>query len=612
MSNHRSSHDDQPPEPHDVAEHPSLVSRSMSDSGRRTSQQHVRFSTDLERAPVDERQAGWDRRPSSRGLTMTINTALAPPTVTSPARSPTSPLSPRRSRSRNRGYSLRRSIFNRNIQTTSETDVGDAELGEAKGPNPVPEDGPAPALIEHVVINDKDELTIAPTATVGSLKETSTYPSTDSSERAFIDYYISAQDTWVKKKAATAAICNRVEAVMTAMQRVILRIKDIPPTQDGRHIDLNPSSVENLLDERTGKPYVGNWIRSSRYSFWSFFPRQLFAQFTKMANFYFLIVAILQMIPGLSTTGTYTTIVPLLIFVGISMGKEGFDDWRRYRLDKEENNRFAWVLRCSEAGQQVWVEIKWQDIRVGDVIKLGRDEPVPADFVLLHANGTNGVAYIETMALDGETNLKNKQPCQAVSKVCSTVEDITSNSLHFVVEDPNLDLYKFDGHVTVNAQEKLPLTNNEIVYRGSILRNTDETIGMVIYTGEECKIRMNANKNPRIKKPTLQSKVNHVVMLIVGLVVILAVVCTICYKYWEQDVGSRSWYLTNASVSYGPIFTSFLIMFNTMIPISLYVSMEIVKVVQMFLLNDIDMYDPRDRYSSRGPHIHHQRRAGTN
>jgi phospholipid-translocating ATPase len=196
------------------------------------------------------------------------------------------------------------------------------------------------------------------------------------------------------------------------------------------------------------------------------------------------------------------------------------------------------------------------------------------------------------MALDGETNLKNKQPCQAVAKVCSTVDDIISNSLHFVVEDPNIDLYKFDGHVTVNGQEKLPLTNNEIVYRGSILRNTDRAIGMVIYTGEECKIRMNANKNPRIKKPALQAKVNRVVMLIVVLVVVLAVACTVAYKYWSQDVERYSWYISDANVSYGPIFTSFLIMFNTMIPISLYVSMEIVKVVQMLLLNDIDMYDP--------------------
>lgn len=417
-----------------------------------------------------------------------------------------------------------------------------------------------------------------------------------------------SQERWLKRKAVTTLVIKRFQNSLDAVRKFILRIQEIPPSEDGRHIGLDPNRTETLIDERTGKPYCGNWIRSSRYSFWSFFPRQFWAQFTKLANFYFLVVAILQMIPGLSTTGTYTTLAPLLIFVGISMGKEGLDDWRRYRLDKEENNRYVNVLRpgnghiglspgistseiSASSDSQDWITIKWKDIKVGYVIKFERDEPVPADIALLHAEGPNGVAYIETMALDGETNLKNKQPCQPVSKACSTVEDICSNDIHFAVEDPNLDLYKFDGNVIVNGKEKLPLTNNEIVYRGSILRNTERAIGMVIYTGEECKIRMNANKNPRIKSPALQARVNRVVMLIVLLVVVLAIACTVAYKYWSQAVESSAWYLLQANVEYGPIFTSFLIMFNTMIPISLYVSMEIVKVAQIFLLNDIDMYD---------------------
>lgn len=459
------------------------------------------------------------------------------------------------------------------------------------------------------VSDEKHEITaVATAATAPSSNEDLSVSASEPSENLKGGRTLSmsiAQEKWLKKKAAQAAVVDRFNHVREVVRKFILRIKEIPPSKDGRHIDLDPTRTETLIDERTGKPYIGNSIRSSRYSFWSFFPRQLFAQFTKLANFYFLIVAILQMIPGLSTTGTYTTIVPLLIFVGISMGKEGFDDWRRYRLDREENNRFAYVLRLGNgvvtgtasdsvsisSQLQDWASVKWKDIKVGDVIKLERDQPIPADVALLHADGPNGVAYIETMALDGETNLKNKQPAQPVAKVCTTVEDICSNEIHFTVEDPNMDLYKFDGNVSVGQEERLPLTNGEIVYRGSVLRNTEQAVGMAIYTGEECKIRMNANKNPRIKSPSLQGKVNRVVMFIVFLVVALAVACTIAYKYWSQDVGSKSWYLSEANVSYGPVFTSFLIMFNTMIPISLYVSMEIVKVAQMFLLNDIDMYD---------------------
>lgn len=237
-----------------------------------------------------------------------------------------------------------------------------------------------------------------------------------------------------------------------------------------------------------------------------------------------------------------------------------------------------------------WAKSKWQDIQVGDVIKLERDEAAPADMVLLNTKGANGIAYIETMALDGETNLKSKQTAPSLAKLCNSPEAITTCNAHFVVEDPNLDLYSFEGRVAI-AGQPAPLTNSEIIYRGSILRNTPEAIGMVIYSGEECKIRMNANKNPRIKAPSLQTVVNRIIIVIVVFVIALSIFNTIAYQVWKQNVEDKSWYLANAGVSFFPIFTSFIIMFNTMIPLSLYVSMEIVKVAQMFLLNDIDMYD---------------------
>lgn len=114
------------------------------------------------------------------------------------------------------------------------------------------------------------------------------------------------------------------------------------------------------------------------------------------------------------------------------MAKEGYDDLRRYRLDKAENNREASVLHAyrpirgeddaedDAEGPIHWAKTKWQNIQVGDVVKLERDEAAPADLALLHATGPNGVAYIETMALDGETNLKSKQATTSLAKLCGT------------------------------------------------------------------------------------------------------------------------------------------------------------------------------------------------
>ncbi|CAK7217959.1 drs2 neo1 protein [Sporothrix curviconia] len=478
----------------------------------------------------------------------------------------------------------------------------------------------------------------------------------------------------------------------------LLRQRPLPPSVDGRHILLDPGRVRTTpyIDDRAGKPFVSNFIRSSRYTVWDFLPKQLVFQFMKLANFYFLIISILQMIPGLSSTGTYTTIAPLLFFVAISMFKEGFDDYRRYRLDRVENRSTAWVLdpghtvqaaakkkrhgnggstsssrnkksngvsvwkkakwfksgaretmtaadgdevggvivlgddngsvplsavpsasgtgaglaelesvrsdsaECANLGEDddaaaaarmPWAAVEWQDLRVGDIVRLRRDDPVPADMVVLHASGPNGVAYIETMALDGETNLKTKQACALLSEHCGSLAGMAACGAEIVSEDPNLDLYNYEGRVLVKG-EAMPLTLNQIVFRGSVVRNTTEMIGIVVNTGEECKIRMNAHRHKRAKAPAMQSKVNKIVVFLVVFVVLLSVGCSIGNGLWVSRYANNAWYLANANLPLSQILFAFIIMFNTLIPLSLYVSLEIIKLGQLYLLADTEMYDP--------------------
>ncbi|KAI0835220.1 phospholipid-translocating P-type ATPase [Hypoxylon sp. FL0890] len=411
----------------------------------------------------------------------------------------------------------------------------------------------------------------------------------------------------------------------------LLRQRPLPPSRDGRHIPISAGAVRKvpLIDERSGNHYASNFIRSSRYTKWSFVPKQLYFQFSKLANFYFLIIAVLQLIPGLSTTGSYTTLIPLLVFVSISMAKEGYDDYRRYILDKTENLAPAWVLdpdgtvekapcktrrvgltmkkrsreRPEEEGmtelqtiaenkeESIWKTIQWQDLRVGDVVRLRRDDSVPADIIILHATGHNGVAYIETMALDGETNLKSKQACSLLAKRCDTIENLRNCRAEIVSEDPNADLYNFEGRVTLDGETR-PLTMSDVVYRGSTLRNTDELIGLVINTGEECKIRMNANKDVGAKAPKIQGLLNRIVILLVLVVLTLTVGCMGGYYVWKDAYEKHAPYLKDAGVPFAHIWFGFIIAFNTLIPLSLYVSLEIIKVGQFILLGDVEMYDP--------------------
>ncbi|KAL7819956.1 phospholipid-translocating P-type ATPase [Trichoderma gracile] len=430
-----------------------------------------------------------------------------------------------------------------------------------------------------------------------------------------------------KTKTKTSVVQRIRHAANSVYQKAvveaILQRGQLAASKDGRKIPLRIDNDEALIDARRGQAYISNSIRTSRYTLWNFVPKQLFFQFTRVGNFYFLCVGIPQMIPGLSTTGSYTTILPLLFFVCLTMFKEGYDDYRRHRLDKVENAYFATILGKedkytgkarrahfldrfnpfhtkttseprpvpAEEFQGVrWVPTRWADIKVGDVIRLARDEPVPADIALLYSDGENNLAYVDTMALDGETNLKSKQVCHALEG-CDTIEGIAKCGAEFVAEDPNPNLFNFNGKVTVKGKA-VPLTLNEIIYRGSVLRNTTCAIGIVLNTGEECKLRMNSNRHPKAKKPALERVVNRIVITLAFYVVILSVGVSMGYIRWQRSTERHSWYLDHASVPFHEIIIAFIIMFNNVIPLSLYVSLEIVKVGQLLLLNsDVEMYD---------------------
>lgn len=509
--------------------------------------------------------------------------------------------SPVSARTRERGFSLRRAMLSRNIHGEPESSAAAFELdslglgqhraGPTRG-NPTA--GPPK--------KSNTTITISPVVPTFEYDKLPPRPLKTSTGRSSLPHY----ETWLKTRVTRSSLYSSVRSSYKKAHAAILRIQELPPTKDGRHIPVDIDRRKGLIDERTNREYVDNTVRSCKYTAWNFLPRQLYAQFSKLANFYFLCVSILQMIPGLSTTGTYTTIIPLAFFVALSMAKEGYDDIRRFKLDRAENNKETLVLRSQDplgetpgwstgslpgtSSSKQWKTIKWKDLRVGDVVKLVRNEAAPADLMVLHAKGLNDVAYIETMALDGETNLKSKQASPSVAKTCSTVDGISKCNTQVIVEDPNLDLYNFEGKIGTGS-EQLPLTNSEIIYRGSIVRNTREVMALAIYTGEECKIRMNATKNPRIKAPSLQAVVNKVVIITVLFVLALAVFNTVAYQIWRESTEEKSWYLVDASVGFFPILASFIILFNTMIPLSLYVSLEIVKLFQMILMNDLEMYD---------------------
>ena len=226
--------------------------------------------------------------------------------------------------------------------------------------------------------------------------------------------------------------------------------------------------------------FPDNSISTTKYTVFNFFFMNLFEQFSKIANLYFLFLAFLQTIKLVSITGGIPTILPPLAFIVLlTMIKDVYEDYKRYKSDEEENNKETIVY------QQGSFETKrWKDVRVGQIVKVVKNQFFPADLVLLSSSDyRKGICFIETKNLDGETNLKTKNVCDDLKdRIKSDADALDLSSKNINAEGPNQFLSVFKGSLLVDGK-KLPLSSKNFLLRGCTLRNTDYILGCVVYTG---------------------------------------------------------------------------------------------------------------------------------
>ena len=165
--------------------------------------------------------------------------------------------------------------------------------------------------------------------------------------------------------------------------------------------------------EETPK-FAKNIIISSRYNVLNFLPKSLFEQFRRLANVYFLVIGIIAAVAA--NTNYYETAVepagilgPMTLVVFISIIKEGIEDLKRHHADMKVNAKPAKRVHWEDGRVE---QCKWRDLQVGDTVLIVDNEEIPADCVVLFCGGVQGPSsYVETAAIDGETNLKLKSPC---------------------------------------------------------------------------------------------------------------------------------------------------------------------------------------------------------
>jgi len=379
----------------------------------------------------------------------------------------------------------------------------------------------------------------------------------------------------------------------------------------GRAIYINPPNGKhsaNFDNKKKKKPrkneFISNKVRTARYTLANFLPKQLVAQFSKLANVYFLFISCLQLIPNLSPTGKLTTLVPLCIFVTFAMLREAYDDYKRHKQDNLENNCIAKKFVRNGRGGYEWQSIPWKDISVGDIICISNNEQIPCDVVVLASSNDKGICFIETASLDGETNLKQRQALKETTDAIYDEDTLNKFSCKIQSESPHEDLYNFDGYMEIysgnNPNERIPLTISQLLLRSAILRNTNFIFAVVIFTGEETRIRLNASKGIRTKAPALEKFINKIVVSLFIAVLTIGLITLLMSLYWNKK-HPDNWYLKDSGkketneAKTKKIFMQYLtdtVLFNTLIPISLYVTLEIVKLFQVFFMNrDLAMYD---------------------
>ncbi|EJT98292.1 phospholipid-translocating P-type ATPase [Dacryopinax primogenitus] len=531
-----------------------------------------------------------------------------------------------------------------------------------------------------------------------------------------------------ERKQGAAGDEEGEKVIFTGERRRIYVNGDLPLSDLDHHGDLTAR-------------YPRNKIRTSKYTILSFIPKNLFEQFRRVANIYFLVLVVFQVFPMFGSATPQIAMLPLVFILCVTAIKDGIEDYRRARLDEEVNNSATtklgqwrnvnrakdprtwfeklrgvphpdkitrgvrklrerdhqslanlvlvksngmgsvrssdtsfmdkspvsvedrsyaddatcvtkdhlypptqysgnvstasipvkgdaaltrtrssaaesshssrasagvmdWEHRSSGTAQ--WERTLWKKLYVGDIVLLRENDQVPADIIVLSTSDADGLCYVETKNLDGETNLKPRRSLKATSTISSD-EDLEHATFVIDSEPPHANLYTYKAVLRYASKNETgsgqgenkvePVTINELLLRGCTLRNTDWVIGLVAFTGRDTKILLNGGDTPS-KRSKIEKETNFNVIMNFVILMIMCLVTGIVNgvfldktgtsaDYFEVGAEASSSNVVNAIVT----FVSCLVAFQNIVPISLYISIEIVKTIQAyFIFQDVDMY----------------------
>ncbi|PON34844.1 P-type ATPase, subfamily IV [Parasponia andersonii] len=350
-------------------------------------------------------------------------------------------------------------------------------------------------------------------------------------------------------------------------------------------------------DESSHDLYCANRISNTKYNLLNFLPKNLWEQFSRFMNQYFLLIACLQLWSLITPVNPASTWGPLIFIFAVSATKEAWDDYHRYLSDKKANEKEVWVVR-----QGIKKHIQAQDIRVGNLVWLRENDEVPCDLVLIGTSDPQGMGYVETAALDGETDLKTRvipSACTGIDlELLHKIKASLRPRIFGVIECPvpDKDITRFDANLRLFPpfidNDLCPLTIKNTILQSCYLRNTEWACGVAVYTGKvlyssnETKLGMSRGI-PEPKLTAMDAMIDKLTGAIFVFQIVVVMVLGVAGNVWKDtEARKASHYFQQWYVQYpeeGPWYEllviplRFELLCSIMIPISIKVSLDLVK-----------------------------------
>lgn len=324
-------------------------------------------------------------------------------------------------------------------------------------------------------------------------------------------------------------------------------------------IELNDHHVDREIHPDTTPTfdrnrYPSNEISNAKYNAITFIPTLLYEQFKFFFNLYFLAVALSQAVPALRIGYLSSYVVPLAFVLTVTMAKEAMDDIQRRRRDNESNSELYAILNKSQL-------VASKNLKVGDLIKIHKGSRIPADSVLLQSSEPSGEAFIKTDQLDGETDWKLRVACPLTQNL---PQDDLLNKISITASAPERSIHKFLGKVTYKGSSSNPLSVDNTLWANTVLASSGYCIACVVYTGRDTRQAMNTT-TPKVKTGLLELEINSISKILCACVFVLSIVLVMFSGPRNPD-----WYVD---------IMRYLILFSTIIPVSLRVNLDLAKSV---------------------------------